>query len=118
MHLVGSRAEIRRPQEPDVRVTLHPAQAILQHHGCGTEQPTDRFRNSTAGEASGPHRIKWISHASGLADVAMLAPCPIGLPELPWRYAPKVVSPLPRLRPVRLIPHLRSARGCASRTLG
>lgn len=31
--------------------------------------------------------------ASGSADVAELSPCPIGLPELPWRYAPEVVSP-------------------------
>lgn len=34
-------------------------------------------------------------YASGSADVAMLSPCPIGLPGLPWRYAPEAVSPLP-----------------------
>ncbi len=34
-------------------------------------------------------------YTSGSADVATLAPCPIGLPRLPWRYAPEVVSRLP-----------------------
>ncbi len=35
-------------------------------------------------------------YASGSADVARLLPCHTGLPELPWRYAPEVVSLLPR----------------------
>ncbi len=33
-------------------------------------------------------------YASRSADVARLAPCPIGHPLLPWRYAPEVASRL------------------------
>ena len=40
-------------------------------------------------------RLTSCRYASGSANVAMLSPCPIGLPELPWRYAPEVVSHLP-----------------------
>ena len=49
-------------------------------------------------------------YASGLADVAMHFPCPIGVPELPWRYAPEVVSHLPRCATSLPDPTSESAR--------
>lgn len=40
-------------------------------------------------------RTSW-RYASGSAGVARLSPCPTCLPWWHWRYAPEVVSPLPR----------------------
>jgi hypothetical protein len=54
--------------------------------------PAFSYRDSPS-PASRPASCRY---TSGLADVAMHLPCPIGLPELPWRYAPEVVSHLPR----------------------
>lgn len=53
-------------------------------------------------------------HVSGSANVARLSPCPIGLRELLWRYALEVLHGCFNVRPVRLVPHLRSARGRTS----
>jgi hypothetical protein len=48
--------------------------------------------------------------ASGSTNAARRSPCPICLPELPWRYASEAASPLLRSGPARLVPHLCRGR--------